>query len=275
MDSAFLERVYASRAGQAGGPSKALVCGFADALLAFLFPQLDEDGPGDYPAFRRVHDGLQRDLQRIMTLSFPGEEARAAFLLGEFNREVPALYDTLLHDARAICEGDPAANDLHEVIRSYPGFYATAIYRIAHAFLQGEVPGVPRILSEHAHAKTGIDIHPGARIGERFCIDHGTGVVIGETTVIGRNVKIYQGVTLGALSVSKRMAKAQRHPVIEDNVIIYAGATILGGETRIGCNSIIGGNVWLAESVPAHSRIYHKPQIIIVKSSAGELLTRT
>jgi serine O-acetyltransferase len=253
-----------------------LVCGFADALLAFLFPQLAEDDPGgDYPAFRRTHERLRRDLRRILALSFPGEEARAAFLLAEFNREIPPVYDTLLHDARAICEGDPAANDLHEVIRSYPGFYATALYRLAHAFLQLEVPGVPRILSEHAHAKTGIDIHPGARIGERFCIDHGTGVVIGETTVIGSNVKIYQGVTLGALSVSKSMAKAKRHPVIEDNVIIYAGATILGGETRIGRNSIIGGNVWLAESVPAHSRIYHKPQILIVKRSAGERLTRT
>jgi len=171
------------------------------------------------------------------------------------------IYDLLLDDAQAINDGDPAAKSRDQVIRTYPGFLAIACYRIGHAFCQIGVPLLPRILTEYAHSRTGIDIHPRATIGTQFCIDHGTGIVIGETTIIGNNVKIYQGVTLGALSVKKEMAKIKRHPTIEDNVIIYAGATILGGNTIIGKNSIIGGNVWLTESIPPNSRVYHKSQI--------------
>jgi serine O-acetyltransferase len=167
----------------------------------------------------------------------------------------------LLEDAQAINDGDPAAKSRDQVIRTYPGFLAIACYRIGHSFCQIGVPLLPRILTEYAHSKTGIDIHPKAKIGRRFCIDHGTGIVIGETTIIGEDVKIYQGVTLGALSVKKEMAKMKRHPTIEDNVVIYAGATILGGSTIIGKNSIIGGNVWLTESIPPNSRVYHKSQI--------------
>ena len=163
-----------------------------------------------------------------------------------------------VEDAEAIVMGDPASFDEKEVIRSYPGFLAIAVYRIAHLMHKINIPYLPRIFTEYAHGRTGVDIHPGAKIGKRFCIDHATGIVIGETTIIGNNVKIYQGVTLGALSVRKDMAKTKRHPNIEDNVIIYAGATILGGETTIGKGSIIGGNVWITKSVPPRSRVYYQ-----------------
>jgi len=141
------------------------------------------------------------------------------------------------------------------------GFYAIAAYRIAHELHSLGVQGTPRIITEHAHSKTGIDIHPGASIGDHFCIDHGTGVVIGETSVIGDHVKIYQGVTLGALSVNKEDATKKRHPTLEDNVVVYAGATILGGETVIGKGSVIGGNVWLTSSVPSNSKIYYQAKM--------------
>lgn len=158
---------------------------------------------------------------------------------------------------------DPAATNDAEVIGAYPGFRALSFHRIAHVFYRLKVPYVPRIISEIAHSKTGIDIHPGANIGQSFFIDHGTGVVIGETSDIGNHVRIYQGVTLGAHVVSKEMEGKKRHPTIKDGVIIYAGATILGGDTVIGENSIIGGNVWLTESVPPFSRVFHVPQIEI------------
>jgi serine O-acetyltransferase len=162
-------------------------------------------------------------------------------------------------DVNAAFRGDPAARSPEEVILSYPGVAAILVYRIAHELWVREVAMIPRMMSEYIHGKTGIDIHPGARIGDSFFIDHGTGVVIGETTIIGDNVKLYQGVTLGALSVRKERAKTKRHPTIEDEVTIYAGATILGGNTVVGRCSIIGGNVWLTESVPPGSRIYHNP----------------
>jgi len=144
---------------------------------------------------------------------------------------------------------------------AYPGFYATAVYRLSHQLHVQGIKTLPRLLSEYAHSKTGIDIHPGAEIGSSFFIDHGTGIVIGETTVIGDNVKIYQGVTLGALNVDKSHASSKRHPTIEDNVIIYSGATILGGDTVVGRQSVIGGNVWLTYSVPPFSVVYHKSEI--------------
>ncbi|MFD2144654.1 serine O-acetyltransferase [Mucilaginibacter antarcticus] len=153
------------------------------------------------------------------------------------------------------------------MIRTYPGFFAISCYRLAHSLYKHEVPLLPRILTEYAHSKTGIDIHPAAEIGEYFYIDHGTGLVIGETTVIGKHVKLYQGVTLGALSVDKSMADTKRHPTVEDNVVIYSGATILGGETVVGYDSIIGGNVWLTKSVEPHSRVYHAPTVKVLKKS--------
>ena len=182
-----------------------------------------------------------------------------------FIARLPEVRRMLETDTQAAYEGDPAATSRMEVVMAYPGMYAVTVHRLAHELYRLKVPIIPRIMTELAHSKTGIDIHPGATIGEGFFIDHGTGVVIGETTVIGNNVKIYQGVTLGALSFPKDestgmlMKGHKRHPNVEDNVVIYAGATILGGDTVIGHDSEIGGNVWLMESIPPHSRVYNKP----------------
>ena len=182
-----------------------------------------------------------------------------------FNK-LPELRAMLSEDVMAALAGDPAAKSVEEVIFSYPAIQAITTHRIAHELHREGVPMIPRILSEHAHGKTGIDIHPGARIGRSFFIDHGTGVVIGETCVIGNNVKLYQGVTLGALSLPRDESGAlirhrKRHPSIEDNVTIYSGATILGGDTVIGEGSVIGGNVWLVESVPPHSKVTYEARV--------------
>ena len=181
---------------------------------------------------------------------------------------IPAIRRVLATDVQAAFEGDPAAKSHDEIIFSYPGIYALTVYRVAHKLFELGVPLLPRSMTEHAHSVTGIDIHPGATIGERFVIDHGTGVVIGETTAIGRNVRIYQGVTLGALSLPRdageRLRGRKRHPTIEDDVIVYSGATILGGDTIIGARSVIGGNVWLTESVPPDSHVMiEKPRLVI------------
>lgn len=182
-------------------------------------------------------------------------------IVGELLDQLPAIRGMLQDDIWAAYEGDPAATSIMEVVMSYPGLYAVSAHRIAHALYRLKVPLIPRVMSEYAHVMTGIDIHPGAEIGKGFFIDHGTGVVIGETCVIGRNVKIYQGVTLGALSFTKdadgKLIKGiKRHPNVEDRVIIYAGATILGGDTTIGHDSIIGANVWLVHSVAPRSKVY-------------------
>ncbi len=169
--------------------------------------------------------------------------------------EIPEIRRKIQLDVKAAFSGDPAAKSDEEVVISYPGLEAILVYRIAHFLYENGVPVIPRIMTEHVHGKTGIDIHPGAKIGESFFIDHGTGVVVGETCIIGNNVKIYQGVTLGALSVKKNLQNKKRHPTIEDDVTIYANATILGGETIIGRGSTIGGNTWITEPVPANSVI--------------------
>ena len=186
-----------------------------------------------------------------------------------FLRKMPGLRSQLSEDVQAAYDGDPAAKSIDEVIFSYPAIFAITIFRLAHELnLQG-IPLLPRMMTEHAHSITGIDIHPGATIGTGFFIDHGTGVVIGETTILGNRVKLYQGVTLGALSFAKddegRMVRGKkRHPTIEDDVVIYAGATILGGNTVIGRGSVIGGNVWLTRSVPPHTRvIISEPELVI------------
>lgn len=176
---------------------------------------------------------------------------------------IPSIYDILTEDAEFILQNDPAAKSIREIQIAYPGFFATAVYRFSHVLYQLNVPILPRVLSEYAHSKTGIDIHPGASIGKQFMIDHGTGVVIGETTIIGNQVKIYQGVTLGAISVSREIKDTKRHPTIKNNVVIYSGATILGGDTVIGANSVIGGNVWLTSSIEAETKVFHKSQVIV------------
>ncbi len=178
----------------------------------------------------------------------------------KFLINLPDILTQLNMDADYIHRHDPASKSIEEVILAYPGFYAIAVYRLSHVFYRQGMPLIPRMMSEYAHRITGIDIHPGAKIGSPFFIDHGTGIVIGETTTIMNHVKLYQGVTIGALQVSKEMKHKKRHPTLEENVTIYAGATILGGETIIGKNSTIGGNVWLTESVPANSVVYHKAE---------------
>lgn len=183
-----------------------------------------------------------------------------------FEQIIPDLYQELNADATFFCESDPAARSLEEVYLTYPGFFTIAIYRMAHQLYLLGVALLPRVLTEYAHGKTGIDIHPGAKIGVPFFIDHGTGTVIGETTCIGNRVKIYQGVTLGALVVSKEKANEKRHPSIEDDVIIYSGATILGGETVIGKGSVIGGNAWIIRSVEPMSKVFYQGQIKVKAS---------
>ena len=188
-----------------------------------------------------------------------------------FLRELPEIRKTLTTDVQAAYDGDPAAKNVDEVIISYPGVLAITIHRIAHQLWRQNIPLLPRIMSEHAHSITGIDIHPGATIGQSFFIDHGTGVVIGETTEIGEHVRIYQGVTLGALSLPKdqveQLRQEKRHPTIEDDVTIYAGATILGGETVIGRGSVIGGSVWITSSVPPGTKVFLAPPKLVYKNS--------
>ena len=188
--------------------------------------------------------------------------------------EIPSIKSRLWMDAHAILKGDPAARSVHEIMICYPGFLATMIYRVAHMIFLLNIPYLPRIMTEIAHSKTGIDIHPGASIGESFCIDHGTGIVIGETSEIGNRVKIYQGVTIGAKSFSANSAGQlvrgnKRHPTIGNDCVIYAGATILGGETIIGEGSVIGGNVWITGSVPAYSKVYYNEGHTVYKNKKG------
>ena len=213
---------------------------------------------------------IAADLAKEIKLLMPGADADA--IASEFTARIPDIRRIVDTDVQAAYEGDPAATSRMEVVMAYPGLYAVTVHRLAHELYKLKVPIVPRIMSEHAHSKTGIDIHPGATIGERFFIDHGTGVVIGETTVIGRNVKLYQGVTLGARSFDKDpltgalVKGVKRHPNVEDNVVIYAGATILGGDTTIGHDSEIGGSVWLVSSVPPYSRVYNRPPAPEIKA---------
>jgi len=252
------ELAAARRGGTAGLPLKRNVAAFADGLLGLLFPQLSEEGDATDEEIQARLSLVRRDLRDLLR---PLEEqARAEEVARAFGRALPEIYERIRLDAEAIVAGDPAAESIDEVVAAYPGFLAIAIHRVAHEIHRLGVRVLPRVLSEVAHTRTGIDIHPGAMIGRSFCIDHGTGVVVGETAVIGDDVKLYQGVTLGALSVAKSAAGTKRHPTIEDRVVIYANATVLGGDTVVGHDSVIGGNVFLTRSVPPQSVIYHSSQ---------------
>lgn len=242
-------------------PDKNEVQGFAEEFIQILFPHFGKKifySPDEIEAeLILIKSNLIHILKPFQgAIPLPVQEVAEIFC-----SKADKVHETLITDAEAIVKGDPAAENIDEVIMTYPGFYAIAIYRIAHEFYKMGIPIFPRVLSEYAHQLTGIDIHPGAQIGHSFFIDHGTGIVIGETTVIGENVKLYQGVTLGALSVKKSLANIKRHPTIESDSVIYSGATILGGETVVGHHSIIGGNVWLTESVPPFSIVYHKSEV--------------
>lgn len=207
----------------------------------------------------------------LRSLAYPGHPQSdqietAQRISAEFIEMLPIFRDRLIEDANAALLGDPAASSIDEIILTYPGFRAIKIYRLAHWLYAQRIPILPRIMTEYGHGLTGIDIHPGATIGQRFFIDHGTGVVIGESTVIGDDVKLYQGVTLGAHSVSRNLAGNKRHPTLEDGVVIYAGATVLGGETVIGQGSVVGGNVWLTQSVDPQSMVLATPASLEIRS---------
>ena len=206
---------------------------------------------------------LKTDFYELLNLLDVFTEEEIAILWNDYTIQLPQLLKLLHQDALAIVTNDPAAKHIEEVNLCYPGFYAIAIYRLSHPLYRSNIPVIPRLMSEYAHAKTGTDIHPGAIIGASFFIDHATGIVIGETTVIADRVKLYQGVTLGALCVAKELANTKRHPTIANDVTIYANATILGGDTHIGAHSIIGGNVWLTKSIPERSLVTNTPNIQI------------
>jgi serine O-acetyltransferase len=254
----FIQHLYAQlKKVDTTFPDKELAEQFIDQVFNFLF--LPNKKHHQFSDLEKELNILRGHLSSLI-YDVTHKEEKAEKHTETFFAAIPALYETLIKDAKALLLFDPAARSVEEVLVAYPGFYATAVYRLSHQLWEQGVEILPRLFTEYAHSKTGVDIHPGAQIGEGFCIDHGTGIVIGETTVIGNNIKIYQGVTLGALHVSKEHV-TKRHPTIEDNVTIYAGATILGGETVIGKDSIIGGNVWLTYSVPSFSVVYHKSEV--------------
>lgn len=266
MKEDLIKKIFQKQQQKEQVPTNEVIAHWASKLICVLYPELSRCNYSSPDAINTEFLKLEEELIRMLDATKSCIDCNHEELSAQFFQQLPEIYRILNTDIDAIHGGDPAARTEFEIVRAYPGFYALSFYRIAHALHQLDVPLLPRILTEYAHSKTGIDIHPGARIGEHLMIDHGTGTVIGETTVIGEHVKIYQGVTLGALSISKNMVKQKRHPTIEDNVVIYSGATILGGDTLIGEGSVIGGNVWLTQSVPPGSLVYHNPEITVVKS---------
>lgn len=247
----LLQKLFSNQSRQQL-PDKEKAHRFIDRLFEFLFNTSCKEKD-----LVKEYDDLRTQLTKLVSSCSNEDQPR----VDHFFEQLPVIYDLLLEDAQAILNSDPAAKTIEEVVTSYPGFFATFVYRVAHLLCRQQCTLLSRYFTEYAHSKTGIDIHPAARIGRSFAIDHGTGIVIGETTLIGDHVKIYQGVTLGALNVSKSIASIKRHPTIEDGVVIYAGATILGGNTVVGAGSIIGGNVWLTYSVPSNSVVYHKSEV--------------
>ena len=260
----FIEELYRHNLSEeCNMPAKGEVNRFTNEIIQLLFPHSLPPDPDEYLLKFRDTEEL---LRKLLSCNQKSPDPSSNATVDIFFESLPEIYSRIRMDAEAIYKFDPAAASIQEVVNAYPGFFAIAVYRIAHQLRNQGVPLLPRMIAEYAHSCTGIDINPGARIGGNFFIDHGTGVVIGETAEIGNNVKIYQGVTLGALSVQKSLAANKRHPTIEDNVIIYAGSTVLGGKTVIGHDSVIGGNVWITESVPPHSVVYHKSQVKIRNS---------
>ena len=261
MQKSFIDQLYIRQQACPSCPSPETVANWFNELLGTLFPDFSKQRFSNQKEFELHFEKLKLQLDQILSRN-PIKSAKSNDHNAElFFDALPQIHKALEEDITGLFEGDPAAKSRTEVIRTYPGFMAIAAHRVAHQLHIMGVELIPRIISEYAHSKTGIDIHPGATIGQFFCIDHGTGVVIGETTEIGDHVKVYQGVTLGALSVDKKDAKTKRHPTIEDLVVIYAGATILGGNTVVGHNSIVGGNVWLTQSIPAYSKVYYQAQM--------------
>lgn len=272
MNKEFLQKLYTAHKECPACPPPAVVAAFFDELLAVLFPDFSKRDFASPNELELHLKELKMQLGLLLIKSPQQAPLNGEQLATDFFEILPVLHEKLSQDVQAMYQGDPAAKSPNEVIRTYPGFYAIAAYRLAHELHKMNVQVVPRMITEHAHSKTGIDIHPGAKIGTSFCIDHGTGLVIGETTTIGNGVKIYQGVTLGALSVSKADAEKKRHPTIEDNVTIYAGATILGGDTVIGHDSIVGGNVWVTRSIPPHTKIVYRAKTQKMEEGEADLM---
>lgn len=266
MNEEFYLHIYNKQNLIEAVPSNEEISQWAVSLMNLLYPERFTSPDYSINEIKRLMAKQERELTKILNATKVCEHSDNEGIARGFFNGLPDLYHKMNTDIHAILNGDPAAKSEFEVIRSYPGFFAIALYRIANALLKLEIPIIPRILTEYAHSITGIDIHPAAEIGMHLFIDHGTGIVIGETTIIGSHVKLYQGVTLGALSVEKDMVNTKRHPTIEDHVIIYSGATILGGDTVIGKGCIIGGNVWLTKSVPANSTVYHQSSIKVIES---------
>ena len=263
-------------------PDKTAVIDIIDKLRWIIFPGYSRDK--NYKVYNAKHnlsmliEDVFYNLNKQISLAFQGAglseddaKTRAEQVSVQFFEKIPAVRAVVQTDLQAFYEGDPAATDVSEIIYAYPGLFAITVYRLAHELYLMEVPLLPRIMTEHAHSVTGIDIHPGATVGEYFFIDHGTGIVIGETTVIGKNVKIYQSVTLGALSTrgGQSLRGKRRHPTIEDNVTIYAGASVLGGDTVVGQGSVIGSNAFITKSVAPCTTVSIKNQELQMKVRPG------
>ena len=265
-------------------PNRSVIIDIVRDLKSIVFPGYFSTDTSatvfpEYYAGHRLIDVYERLKDQIeIALLYHGEEpeeaaARADRTACGFIEQLPEIQRLLLTDVQAGFDGDPAAKSKEEIIFSYPGLFAIYVYRLAHVLYKEEIPFIPRVMSEYAHGRTGIDINPGAIIGEYFFIDHGTGVVIGETTEIGKNVKLYQGVTLGALStrMGQQLANVKRHPTIRDNVTIYSNSTVLGGETVVGENTIIGGNTFITESIPANTKVSAKSPELVIKKPKSQV----
>ena len=265
-------------------PNRSVIIDIVRDLKSIVFPGYFSTDTSatvfpEYYVGHRLNDIYDRLKNQIeIALLYHGEEPEEAATHADrttcgFFEQLPEIQRLLLTDVQAGFDGDPAAKSKEEIIFSYPGLFAIYVYRLAHVLYKEEIPFIPRVMSEYAHGRTGIDINPGATIGEYFFIDHGTGVVVGETTEIGNNVKLYQGVTLGALSTRKgqQLANVKRHPTIRDNVTIYSNSTVLGGETVVGENTIIGGNTFITESIPANTKVSAKSPELVIKKPKSQV----
>ena len=265
-------------------PNRSVIIDIVRDLKSIIFPGYFSTDTSatvfpEYYVGHRLNDIYDRLKNQIeIALLYHGEEPEEAATHADrttcgFFEQLPEIQRLLLTDVQAGFDGDPAAKSKEEIIFSYPGLFAIYVYRLAHVLYKEEIPFIPRVMSEYAHGRTGIDINPGATLGEYFFIDHGTGVVVGETTEIGNNVKLYQGVTLGALStrMGQQLANVKRHPTIRDNVTIYSNSTVLGGETVVGENTIIGGNTFITESIPANTKVSAKSPELVIKKPKSQV----
>ena len=261
MKDEFFDRLIGEHTLCETCPSPEEVAKFFRKLLGFFYLDFSTKPLRSHDALQTELNELKLELKSLLSRNPMNAIKGIDKINDRFFEGITGIYELLNLDIMAIYEGDPACQSRREVIRTYPGFYAIAAYRVANLLYNLDVEDLPRVITEHAHSLTGVDIHPGATIGKSFCIDHGTGIVIGQTSIINDHVKIYQGVTLGALSVQKCDANIKRHPTIESHCVLYAGSTILGGDTVIGEGSIIGGNVWVTKSVPPKSKIYYQAKM--------------